>query len=200
MDVFGTSGHAKVIFDTLSSNGIQNISFWDDDDSKQIFVGLKVLGKFEDFKNRDSNKYIVAIGNNLTRKNLVKRLRETTSFAIHNASVISSSAKIGVGTVVMANATINADTVVGNHVIVNTNASIDHDCIIADFVHVSPNAALAGGVTVGEGSHIGIGACVIQGITIGSWCVIGAGTVVIENVPDGCTLVGNPGRIIKRHE
>jgi acetyltransferase EpsM len=44
---------------------------------------------------------------------------------------------------------------------------------------------------------VGIGVNVIQGITIGKWCTIGAGAVIISDVPDGCTVVGNPGRIIK---
>ena len=198
MDVFGASGHAKVIVDVLFSNGIKSITLWDDNESLTTFLGLSLLGNFEAFIKQNSNEYLLAIGNNSVRKKLADRLRETTSFAIHNASVVSNSTKIGIGTVVLANASINADTVIGKHVIVNTNASIDHDCHIADYVHISPNAALAGGITIGEGSQIGIGACVIQGITIGSWCVIGAGTVVIADVPDGCTFVGNPGRIIKK--
>ena len=200
MDIFGASGHAKVLVDILSYNGVQSYSIWDDNESIETFLGQSILGNFEAFMKQNSNRYLLAIGNNLTRKKLAEKLRETTSVAIHNAGVVSNSAKIGVGSVVMANASINADTVIGKHVIVNTNASVDHDCHIADFVHISPNAALAGGITIGEGSHIGIGACVIQGISIGNWCTIGAGTVVIEDVPDGCTLVGNPGRIIKKLE
>ncbi|MGY3055227.1 sugar O-acyltransferase (sialic acid O-acetyltransferase NeuD family) [Pedobacter sp. UYEF25] len=197
MDIFGASGHAKVIADVLSSNGIKDIRLWDDNEALSTFLGQQILGNFDGFVAQNSNEYLLAIGNNSIRKKLVEKLRETTSVAIHYASVIAKSAKIGVGTVVMSNASINADAVVGKHVIVNTNASIDHDCSIADYVHISPNAALAGAVTVGEGSHIGIGACVIQGISIGSWCIIGAGTVVIEDVADGCTVVGNPGRILK---
>ncbi|WP_449398442.1 hypothetical protein [Chryseobacterium wanjuense] len=97
----------------------------------------------------------------------------------------------------MPGVTINAIVKVGRHCIVNTNASIDHDCILEDFVHISPNVALGGNVYVGEGTHVGIGVNVIQGITIGKWCTIGAGAVIISDVPDGCTVVGNPGRIIK---
>lgn len=101
------------------------------------------------------------------------------------------------GTVIFAAAVINAHSEIGRHGIVNTAAVIEHDCILEDFVHISPNVTLPGGVKVGEGTHIGIGACVIPGVKIGKWCVIGAGTVVIKNIPDFCTVVGNPGRILK---
>ena len=67
-------------------------------------------------------------------------------------------------------------------------------------MHISPNATLSGNVVVGTGTHIGSGAVSIQGIRIGKWCTIGAGTVVIRDVPDFSTVVGNPGRIIKRKE
>lgn len=198
MDIIGASGHCKVIADVLSSNEITDFRLWDDNESIKTFLGFKILGNFAAFVKTNSNKYLLAVGNNATRKRLREMLMETRSSAIHGSSVLSNSARIGVGTVVMANTSINADVVIGKHVIINTNASIDHDCIIADYVHISPNAALAGDVTVGEGSNIGIGACIIQGITIGNWCTIGAGSVIIKDVPDGCTVVGNPGRILKR--
>ncbi len=197
MDIFGASGHAKVIADILSSNGIETFGIWDDDETKQTFLGRILLGNFQAFVAQNSDKYILAIGNNSTRKKLAEKLRETTLAAVHYASVLSNSAKIGVGTAVMANASINADTVIGKHAIINTNASIDHDCTIGDYTHISPNAALAGGVTVGEGTQVGIGACIIQGVQIGKWCMIGAGAVIIRDIPDGCTVVGNPCRIIK---
>ncbi|HLS31877.1 MAG TPA: DapH/DapD/GlmU-related protein [Flavobacteriaceae bacterium] len=43
---------------------------------------------------------------------------------------------------------------------------------------------------------IGANSVVKEGINIGDHVIIGAGSVVIKDVPDGCTVVGNPGRII----
>ena len=37
-----------------------------------------------------------------------------------------------------------------------------------------------------------------QQISIGENVMIGAGTVIIRDVEDNCTIVGNPGRIIKK--
>ena len=50
------------------------------------------------------------------------------------------------------------------------------------------------------GNHVSVytGASIFGGIHIGDNVVIGAGTVVMKDVPSGCTVVGNPARIVKR--
>lgn len=199
MQIIGASGHCKVILEALKVCGVDVTGVWDDDNQLKEFMGLNVLGDIDACREAKVSPLIVAIGNNQIRKKVVKQFGLDTTFGIafHPSAVISESAKLLEGTVVMANASINASTQIGRHVIVNTNASVDHDCIIEDYVHISPQVGLAGNVKVGEGTHIGIGACVIQGIRIGRWCIIGAGSVVIKDVPDGSTVVGNPGRIIK---
>ena len=42
------------------------------------------------------------------------------------------------------------------------------------------------------------GAKVLGPIEIGDHVKIGAGSIVLKNVPDNCTVVGNPGRVVKR--
>ena len=53
--------------------------------------------------------------------------------------------------------------------------------------------------TIGNHVTIGAGAKVLGPITIGDHVKIGAGAVVLKDVPDHCTVVGNPGRIVRRH-
>ena len=45
---------------------------------------------------------------------------------------------------------------------------------------------------------ISAGAKVLGSFKIGDNVKIGAGSVVLESVPDNCTVVGVPGRIVKR--
>lgn len=196
MHIVGASGHAKVILDILVLQGLEISGIWDDNESSEFL--LPVQGSVATFLEYNSSNVILAIGNNQVRKKIALRLTNpTTVTAIHPKSVVSEFALIGTGTVVMANASINAGSKIGNHVIVNTNASVDHDCVLEDYVHISPQVGLAGNVEVGEGTHIGIGACIIQGIKIGKWVTIGAGSVIIRDVPDYAVVVGNPGKIIK---
>jgi serine O-acetyltransferase len=46
---------------------------------------------------------------------------------------------------------------------------------------------------------VSAGAKVLGSFTIGDNCKIGAGSVVLEEVPPNCTVVGIPGRIVRRY-
>jgi len=52
--------------------------------------------------------------------------------------------------------------------------------------------------TIGNGVTIGAGAKVLGPIRIGNHCKVGAGAIVLQDVPDQCTVVGNPGRVVKK--
>jgi len=195
MYLFGASGHGKVIAEIAESVNLKIEGFIDMDLNKISLLGYPVFHKSPE----KSAELIISIGNNQIRKKIVNELSLVTyPSLIHPNTNISGRSIVGEGTVVMAGVTINVDVELGQHCIINTNASIDHDCIIEDFVHLSPNVAIAGDVKIGEGTHVGIGACVIQGVRIGKWVTIGAGAVIIRDIPDGCTVVGNPGKIIKK--
>ena len=53
--------------------------------------------------------------------------------------------------------------------------------------------------TIGDNVMISAGAKVLGSFTIGENSKIGAGSVVLEAVPPNCTVVGVPGRIVKRN-
>ncbi len=193
MNLYGASGHAKVIIDILKRSKIEISKIYDDDINIKNILGFDVTS----FKRLDKNdSFIISIGNNKIRKSISRKLNAGYGQAIHPSSIIDPTVTIQDGTVVMAGTVINSSVEIGKHCIINTSASIDHDCVIDDFVHISPKAILCGGVKAGEGTHIGAGAVVIPGVIVGKWCTIGAGAVIIKDVPDGVTVVGNPGRIV----
>lgn len=194
MYLYGASGHGKVIKDILASQGILVDGFIDDNPNINELSGLPVLHSTENI-----DQVIVSVGFNSTRKIIVEKLNCDFSLAaIHASAILSESAYVDRGTVVMAGVIVNADAKIGKHCIVNTGASVDHDCVLEDYVHISPHATLCGNVHIGEGSWIGAGATVIQGIKIGRWCVIGAGSVVTKDVPNGYLAVGNRCKLIKQ--
>jgi len=195
--VYGASGHAKVILEILELQQKEIGGLIDCNPKiKSLLdyeVNLVINQNFDPLK----DSFILAIGNNCIRKEIVKKIGGPFITAIHPTAVVSSRSKIGEGTVLMAGVVVNSNASIGQHVILNTNCSVDHDCVLGDFVHLSPHVALAGNVTIGEGTHIGIAACLIPGIKIGKWATIGAGAVIIRDVPDYAVVVGNPGIIIK---
>ena len=199
MYLFGASGHGKVIKEILHANGVKVQAFIDDAPDVSTCSGRPVVHKSEGL-----SPIIVSIGANGVRRMIVDRLmadaeeaghRLKFGVAIHPSAVVSPSAKIGEGTVVMAGAVINADAVIGRHCIINTGASVDHECVIGDYCHIAPGAHISGGTRIGEGTWIGVGACVIQFLNIGKDCMIGAGSVVVSDIPGGVTAFGNPCRV-----
>lgn len=196
MNIYGASGHGKVIIDLVHSRMEEIHNILDDNPVITGIYNYPVVHNFTPEVLR--RKTIVAIGDNKTRKKVVDNFSGAFYRGLSHASaVVDRTVEIGEGTVIMANASVNADTIIAKHCILNTGCIVEHDCVVEDFVHISPGAVLAGGVRVGEGSHIGIGAMIIPGIKIGKWCTIGAGAVIIEDIPDHATVVGNPGKIIK---
>ncbi len=194
INLFGASGHAKVIIDIVKAQGDDVGRLYDDAPHCSEIHGYPVD------KASDSGvvgPMIISIGSNRVRKIIAERFNVKYAKALHPQSIISPSATIGDGTVVMQNALVQADANIGRHCIINSGASVDHECRIGDFVHISPHATLCGNVHVGEGTWIGAAATVIPGIKIGKWCTIGAGAVVIKDIPDGVTAYGNPCRIKK---
>jgi sugar O-acyltransferase (sialic acid O-acetyltransferase NeuD family) len=186
--LYGAGGHAKVILDILKSNSIIVPEIFDDNPDINSFMGIPVsCGNIQ-------SPLIISIGNNYIRKTIVESLDSSVySPAVRpKQAIISGTAVIGEGTVVMQNAVIQSSARIGKHCIINTKASIDHDCLIEDYVHIAPGAILCGNVEIGEGSLIGAGTTIIQGIKIGKWAVIGAGSVVIKDIPGYMFACGNP--------
>lgn len=192
--LYGASGHARVVADTLLAQGVSVAALVDDDPAVSALDGLPVIHDATGL-----SPFIISIGDNRARRAVASRLACGFALAVHPRANISPLAMIGEGTVVMAGATVNAGARIGRHCIINTNSSVDHDCVVGDYAHISPNAALCGGVHVGEGAHVGAGAAVIPGVSIGSWAVIGAGATVTADIPGGATAVGTPARLIRRN-
>lgn len=87
-----------------------------------------------------------------------------------------------------------------------------HGVVIGETAEIGDNVTLYQGVTlggtgkehgkrhptIGNNVMISAGAKVLGSITIGDNCKIGAGSVVLKSVPPNSTVVGVPGRVVKR--
>lgn len=87
-----------------------------------------------------------------------------------------------------------------------TGVVIGETTVIGDHVMIYQGVTL-GGTTTSKGKRhptlgnhvvIGANASVLGNITVGNNVRIGAGSVVVKPVPDNCTVVGVPGKIVKR--
>ncbi|WP_341200564.1 acetyltransferase [Croceibacter atlanticus] len=199
LNIYGASGHAKVIIDIIKTIDKKTIGYIFDDNEKLIELLGWQIKRSANTKLLTKHSTIIAIGNNKIRKEIVENKQVQVAEAIsHISAIISKLTSIGKGTVIMPNAVINADATIGTHCIINTAAVVEHDVVIENYVHISPNATVTGGVKIGEGTHVGAGAVILPNLNIGKWVTIGAGAVVTKNVPDYSTVIGNPAKPLQK--
>jgi acetyltransferase EpsM len=201
--VIGRGGHSKVIVDMILSTGKNDIIGFLDDKYEEVGVIENTycgpISSHEDMLEKFNDiKFVIAIGDNKIRQSIVQNLNLPYEYyvtVIHKSAVISPTAKIGHGVVIMPNSVINADSRIGHHSIINTGSVIEHDSIVGDFSHVCPGATLTGTVQLGEGAFVGSGSTIIPNIKIGEWSTIGAGATVTSDIPADCTAVGTPAKV-----
>lgn len=190
--VIGAGGHGRVIADIITLVGDKVIGFLDDKEPDHLSE-IPYLGTCKDIlKYQKDAWFIIGIGDNHTRKELMEAYQVNWYTAIHPSAVIAHDVSIGAGSAVMANAVINTASTIGNGVIINTAATVDHDCTISDYVHISPGVHLGGTVSIGTETWIGIGAVVSNNIDICGECIVGAGSLVIRKIQKSGKYYGCP--------
>ena len=144
--VYGFSGHGAVVADVARACGYGEVVFLDDAkfDGKNVFKFDPSLEKAD---------VIVAIGDNKIRRILQERVKNAGFVLvklIHPSAVVSASAQIGEGAVVMPNAALAGGVIVG----ANTHVGIG-SCAIQC-------------VKIGANCIIGAGSVVVRDIADGS--------------------------------
>lgn len=206
--IVGASGFAKemvfLLENSLTSEG-QNwiIKGFVDDMANGFILGYPVLGNDDWLLEYDKKiNVIVGIGNPKVKQKVVEKLRVNTN--IQFPSVFSKSARIGSsvscgeGCIICDMNILTVDVHLGDFVTLNLNNTIGHDTVIGDYTTINPGCNISGNVNIGKLAMIGTGTKVIQGIDVGEEAIIGAGSVIIRDVEKKCTVVGNPGRMIRK--
>lgn len=191
----GAGGHASVVADVAQRAGFTRIVVWSDEPADlrrfprgTVAMALSELGV--------EVPVVLALGDLPTRRRMRERFRCPAPALVDPSAIISTSAIVMRGTVVMPACVVNANARIGEDAILNTGCIVEHDCEIGANAHLSPGVRLAGAVRVGAGAHVGIGAVVLPGRAIGERAVIGGGAVVHRDVPPGVTVAGVPARVL----
>ncbi|MBA4156923.1 MAG: acetyltransferase [Gemmatimonadetes bacterium] len=167
---------------------------------------LPVLGGVEAMERYDAEELgvYVAIGSIPVHRAVVERiwsLSRSLSFPniIHpDATVDLERVSLGIGNYVAAGARLTAEVRIGDFNIINLNSVLAHDVVLGDRCQINPGAVLNGQDVVGDEVVIGAGAVVMPRTEVGAGAVVGIGAVVAGPVPPGCTVVGNPARVVRR--
>lgn len=89
----------------------------------------------------------------------------------------------------------------GMGVVIGETAEIGDDVLLYQGVTLGGTGKERGKrhPTIGNSVVVGTGAKVLGNITVGDHVKIGAGSVVVRPVPPHSTVVGIPGRVVRRH-
>jgi serine O-acetyltransferase len=83
-------------------------------------------------------------------------------------------------------------------IFIHPEVVIGSNCTLRQGVVLGDKGNESGAPVVGDHVEFGSGAHVLGPVRIGDHVKIGALAVVLSDVPSGCTVVGNPARIVKR--
>lgn len=210
--ILGAIGNCLDIIDAvLAANkqeGLQTyeiLGFLDDEPSRQgvEICGFPVLGSLAIAKEIPHALFVNGIGSPrsyLSKQAMIEGLGlDRTRFAtiIHPTAVISSSATIGCGSVVLANCTICSNVHIGDHVMMLPNCVLGHDTHVHDYSTFAANVTVSGSVSIGLSCYLGGGSSIREYTHLGDQVLLGMGAVLIRDAPTGSTMVGNPARLLR---
>ena len=184
--IVGAGGHGRSVAEAVQEAGEYSLAGFLDDAFPELGAvwGIPVLGKVDNFERWRgmADCAIVAIGNNAARQRISSEMQEAgfeMATVIHPRAIVSPSAEIGAGAVVMAGAVVGTEAHLGEGAIVNCGAVIDHDCRVGNYGHLGVNAAMAGSSVLGAfafmqaGSALGFGVRTADGFVLAPGMALG---------------------------
>lgn len=202
--LIGGGGHCKACIDVIEQSGNFEIAGILDQEN---LIGQSVLGYSIIGSDNDIPKYIdlgysflITIGQIKSadaRKKIYKSLEDCKAkmaIVVSPRAYVSKHAKVGEGTIIMHNVTINAGARIGVNCILNTGCNVEHDAVLGDYVHVSTLAVVNGDCKIGDEAFIGSNATISSQISVFKNSVIGAAAVVVKNITETGIYAGNPAK------
>ncbi|HCU92564.1 MAG TPA: acetyltransferase [Actinobacteria bacterium] len=179
--------------------------YLDDDPARHgtVIDGVPVLGGIAELGDMPDVSVVVCTGrpdNYVSRPRIVEKLGlppERYATIIHPSASVSSTSRVGPGTVLLAQAVLTAAVTVGSHVAIMPHVTLTHDDVIGDFATMASGVCLGGNVHVGRCAYVGAGALVREHRSIGSCALVGMGAIVTRDIPPHEVWAGVPARYIR---
>jgi sugar O-acyltransferase (sialic acid O-acetyltransferase NeuD family) len=191
----------------LNDNGAawKLAGYLDDDPARHgtVIDGVPVLGSTKELGDMPDVSVVVCTGrpdNYFSRSRIVERLAlppQRYATIVHPSAWVSSTSRLGPGTVLLAQTVLTAAVTVGSHVAVMPHVTLTHDDIIDDFATIASGVCLGGNVHVGRCAYIGAGALVREERRIGAGALVGMGATVTRDIPADEIWTGVPARRLR---
>ena len=197
--LIGAGGHARSCIDVIEQQGQYQIAglIGMPDEVHTQHLGYTLIGTDSNLPElaKTYQYALITVGQIQVAEHRIRLYQQAIQLGFQLPIVIAPTAHVsrhaivGVGTIVMHGAIVNAGAMVGNNCIINNSALIEHDATVEDHCHISTGAILNGDVTVGAGSLIGSGSVIKQGVTIGKSCLVGMGLTVRQKLGDNSRFI-----------
>ena len=155
--MLGAGGVALEVYEIIQKNGNwQAVAFLDDGNNPHSLNIIGTISSLSHWRGKFTH-VIAAVGNCAVRMEWLKAARESgfeIANIIHPTAVISPSAQIGAGCIVMSNTSVGAKAALGDGVLVNHGARVDHECVVEDGVLLGMGCVIRNGVRIKELQHV----------------------------------------------
>ncbi len=208
--IFGVNGNAQDVAEAiclirLRDPGFPPLSgFLDDRIAKGSKInGVPVCGMIRSARKLRDAYFVNAIGSPesyLLKPAIISRANISDSkfiSIVHPNATISSSARLGRGSVVLSNTSIGSCVKIGNHVMILQNCVISHGTQVENYSVMATGVCLGGNVHIKKGAYLGSQSCIRTGLKIGQHALVGMGSVVLKNVPASEIWCGNPAHYLR---
>ncbi len=172
----------------------------DKEDALDGFCGYpSILGAVETYTPQRDDVFVCALGDAKSKKHYVELVQEKGGAffsLVHPTSIISATASIGQGALVLSHVLVSCEVKIGDFVTLQPFCAIGHDARIGSFSHLNAYAFMGGGAQCEEGVTLHTGAKVLPKKKVGAWATVGACSVVLRNVRPDVTVFGNPAILV----
>ena len=212
--ILGAGGNSLGILDAIEALNavrptyrIQGILDDIPENQGRVVLGAHVIGKIGDAPKHEGCVFVNGISSVASFRRIPEIIRRSAlapdrfETIVHPRATVASSARVGVGTAILAGSVIAPEAVIGDHVIILQNTTVNHHTRVGDFATLSAGITILGYIEVGRNAFIGGGVTLAPMVKVGEGALVGAGSVVIRDVPAGKVYAGNPAReiVASRH-
>ena len=192
--IYGAGGLGHELQAELERDGISTLFI--DDDEENIYPRMSEAV----MKHMNVQNIYIALGDSAERE---KAFAKAEKYALKILSyvseyaMVSNSAYLGRGTLILGNAFIGAHSALLDGTIALTSSVISHQCKVGRFSFICSGAILSGNTNIGHYFTAGVNSSVKQDVVIGSNVELGMSCTVLNDVMSNRVLIGTPSKLHK---